>query len=706
MSIQEKTWFRIRITSAGLATVCLAFAVGEWWSFESDNRDRVQDAQVRTQHSIEASRSGIENQLQRIVKGVDTLATSVFTADSPSTEFVAEQLRTLLFSDPGYVEAGFAFAPFEFAHDVRLFGLSLQVTDDGVELLDLDAKQDYAREMPDWYMVPMSGEAHWSEPVYDEVSQRMQIRYASPVYRLGENGDRIPVGTAYAVLNATIFSRPLSRMDLGENGYAYLLSSSGRYFVHPNRDFIGHDFFSDDESSNGSTASWTGTTINGDGQGTTRIIDADTNMAATKTSLPIKTAGWTLGIVLFEQDYQLDADSTRRITIRIRLLLGAAVFLAAIALIGVDNRRQVRFWTLSWLFSLICIGLYWLIVQASFATHALHPNGQLIVTQLNTLETFKSDHARRGLAERGRLPLFIPTGIYMHSLNFVGPTDLRVTGLIWQRYTDKVHDDIERGFVMPESAAFEVEKSYSQRIGNDEVVGWNFKATLSEALEYSGYPFGRETVSIQLWHKQFYQDVVLIPDLESYKDVRPLTKPGLVNGLSVLGWNVEGTFFSFANQSYATSFGLRDYVNLSDFPELFFSVQLRKQVISPFVANILPLSVVLILLFALLVLGASRQRQQKSGIALNAVAAGAGLFLLVIFSHINLRANLAAREVFYLEYYYFLVYLVIIGVTVNYLLFTKTDYKLVHYKGNLIAKILYWPLTQFTILAFTLAEFY
>ena len=92
--------------------------------------------------------------------------------------------------------------------------------------------------------------------------------------------------------------------------------------------------------------------------------------------------------------------------------------------------------------------------------------------------------------------------------------------------------------------------------------------------------------------------------------------------------------------------------------------------------------------------------------ALNAVAAGAGLFLLVIFSHINLRANLAAREIFYLEYYYFLVYMVILGVTVNYLLFTKTDFRLVHFNDNLVAKILYWPLTQFTILAFTLAEFY
>ena len=685
---------------------CLIFAFLTWWSFESHNLDRVENAQLQVMGEIETASGDIEESLQRIAQTVDNLSAGFGVGGVPSQDSLTKDLRELLFSDPGYLEAGIAFAPFDYDHSVRLFGLSLMATKEGIETTDLDAQHDYAKEAPDWYRLPMSGGSQWLEPAYDEVTQQMRVTYATPVYGANGAGTGTPIGVIYAVYDVGLLGRILDSIDLGDNGFAYLLSQDGRYFIHPNRDFVGRQIsMRDNGSGTDIVARQLGNTVN-DLDFAVEIVDPDTGMDAHAFHRSIPTPGWTLGTTLVYRDFHMGPTKTRRTMIQARLLFGAALFFAAVSIMGITPGLRWRVWTLSWIFSILCIGLYWFVIQASIQTAGPEADNKEIITQQYQLDGFKWEQARRTLAQRGELPLFVPTGIYIHSMNFVGPTDLRITGYVWQRYTDGIHDDIERGFIMPESASFEVEQSYSTRAGNDEVVGWNFRATLSEALDYLGYPFGRETLSIQLWHRQFYRNVVLIPDLDAYKDTRPTVKPGLVHGLSILGWTIDSSFFNFKNQSYAADFGLRDFGGLTDFPELFFSVYIGKQIISPFVSNILPLAVVMILLFALLVLGASRQRTRQSGIALDAVAAGGGLFLLVIFSHINLRSNLAAREIFYLEYYYFLVYLIIVGVTINYLLFTKTQMKLVHYKDNLVAKITYWPLTQFAILAFTILEFY
>ena len=48
----------------------------------------------------------------------------------------------------------------------------------------------------------------------------------------------------------------------------------------------------------------------------------------------------------------------------------------------------------------------------------------------------------------------------------------------------------------------------------------------------------------------------------------------------------------------------------------------------------------------------------------------------------------------------------ILYVAVNYVLFTKTTIRLVHYHDNFIAKVAFWPVSQLALLIFTLMAFY
>lgn len=689
-----------------IAVVLLIAALWQWGVIRIDERQRLSAAQTHAQEVAVSAQATIEAAMQRVATSVDSLAASLVKDADPDEASLRLQLRKLLYLDPGFVEAGIAYAPFEYDPRTRLFAVAVRVEKGGVTSLDLDDDQDYTNPDVAWFRRPMAGYATWLSPTYDKTSQQMRVLYAAPFYGRATDSQSDPIGVLYARYNISRFEQVLNTFDLGKNGYAFLLSADGRYLIHPNLDLIGRQSpvhpVADGYESLASTSSGT----NGAVASAKKPVD-DTGGPETRLfTRSLDPPGWILGIALVDRDFLADPQSRRRAWIWLFLTLGLGIFLATVPAAMLIKDPYTGVWTVSWVLAVVCVGLYWLVIRVSFATPELGADGQLIVTRPYKLNEFIASQTRRTLDQRGEIPLFIPTGIYVQSLNFTGPTDLRVTGYIWQRYTDGVHDDVERGFVMPESASFEVEKSYTTRLGSEEVIGWNFKATLSEALEYSGYPFGHETVAIQLWHKQFYRNVILIPDLGAYKNTRPEARPGLVQGLSVPGWDIRRSYYGYHYRSYVASFGLKGYEGLTDFPELYFNISLTKQIIGPLVSNILPLTVVLILLFALLVLGSSKGQKDKPGIAIDAVAAGGGLFLLVIFSHIGLRESLAAKQIFYLEYFYFLVYVVILSVTVNYLLFTKTDLKWVQYREDLIAKSLYWPLTQLAILIVTLVEFF
>jgi hypothetical protein len=85
----------------------------------------------------------------------------------------------------------------------------------------------------------------------------------------------------------------------------------------------------------------------------------------------------------------------------------------------------------------------------------------------------------------------------------------------------------------------------------------------------------------------------------------------------------------------------------------------------------------------------------------------AGLFFVVVFSHIGIRQKISAEEVFYLEYFYFIMYLALLWVSVNSLLLSLAkNLKIIQYKDSLITKLVYWPVILGLCAIITLITFY
>jgi hypothetical protein len=212
-----------------------------------------------------------------------------------------------------------------------------------------------------------------------------------------------------------------------------------------------------------------------------------------------------------------------------------------------------------------------------------------------------------------------------------------------------------------------------------------------------------------LRHADFDKHVILIPDLDSYRLINPTALPGLVEDLILPGWTVEGTYFDYKVKIYNTDFGISDFTSREDFPELHYNITLKRNILTPFISNFIPIIVVAIMLFQVMV-SATKIETRNTNIGFNAfgVLESAGAFFFVIMlAHIELRGSLNSEEITYIEYFYFIVYMMLLMVSINSMLFTRTnDFQFLEYRDNLIPKLMYWPTFIGLCLAITLVIFY
>lgn len=169
------------------------------------------------------------------------------------------------------------------------------------------------------------------------------------------------------------------------------------------------------------------------------------------------------------------------------------------------------------------------------------------------------------------------------------------------------------------------------------------------------------------------------------------------------------SFFSYRLNSYSTDFGLGDeHRSRLDFPELYFNVGLDRVFLNPFIGNFIPLVVVAFLLFAVLwTVRLEPETSEVMGFNSSAVLGFcAALFFVVIVAHTSLRDSLAAQRIVYLEYFYFVLYVAILGVAVNSIyIASPTAARWIRHEDNLAARLLFWPLVTVSLLWITIVAF-
>ena len=339
-----------------------------------------------------------------------------------------------------------------------------------------------------------------------------------------------------------------------------------------------------------------------------------------------------------------------------------------------------------------------------------------LVNEQATNEFLQENWEDRVAAQAGHAEptMKVKTGIFIQSLKFFNSTEVNITGYIWQRYQDGVHDSIkpgpgEVGFILPEQvdSSFDPREVYRVRTAAEEIIGWYFEATLRQPFDYATYPFDHKTVWVRMWHTQFSRNIILVPDFGAYLATGLDDIFGIENNIVLDTCERENTYFDYSLSSYDNDFGIPDYIGQQGFPELHYNFVVKRKFENAFIVYLLPLFLVATLLFAgLLTVSADDELSRRLGFDTASFIDGCSvLFFVVMLAHIQLREQFAGSSIVYIEYFYILMYVLLVLATANTYLFSirpKRGCNFILYQDNILVKVGYWPIVLSCMIFITL----
>lgn len=345
----------------------------------------------------------------------------------------------------------------------------------------------------------------------------------------------------------------------------------------------------------------------------------------------------------------------------------------------------------------------------------IDPTPQIGVPILSTAEVdaFLANPQRDPPAEAPTAPIRIPTGVLLQSIEFLNANNVQVTGFVWQRYGPEVPASVARGYVLPEAVeeAFQLDEAYrTTEVDGTEVIGWYMSATLRQAFDYRRYPFDEQDVWLRLWHRDFDRGVVLVPDFAAYRTMDPLALAGLDPEFVYGAWDPRFTIFSFGTSHYQTTFGYDEPQARGEFPELYFSVGLKRDFWGPFFDHVALFLAIAVLLHGVLILTTSDGNRRERFGALNTAGvfgASTGLLFTTLLEQNQIRSIVAGQQFSYLEVVPFVLNGAIGLVAFNSILLnSEHPPRWIAFRNNLLPDIAYWPSLILVILVATVVTFF
>lgn len=348
-------------------------------------------------------------------------------------------------------------------------------------------------------------------------------------------------------------------------------------------------------------------------------------------------------------------------------------------------------WTISFLITILFL------FATIYIIHETHFNYKIYQEKIDTnqkIETSINNFIKQYHSNIQKIN-FVPTGLYVDSLKFVSAYSVHISGYLWQIYDETFPKNFLKGVIFPGATNVKMDQVYEAKLGRKTSLAWHFDGDFTQSFDYSKYPLDYKTVSLRLWPKDFDPSIILMPDLKSY-DMQ-LRTFGLDPRIILQGYTVSETYFSYNLTHYDTNFGLNYQINVP-FLEVYFNVSLKRNILSAFMINLLPLLIVLILSFGVLhIMTSEEEVSQKYGFKLaNIDNVCAAMLFVVVLLHIRLRETITYDNIIYIEIMYFAIYFGLIYIT--FLGFLVMNVKKKHgwlnflfYDDCLLPKALYLP---------------
>ncbi len=590
--------------------------------------------------------------------------------------------------------------------------------------LHVDDYTDTANIGYEWYFDPVNSKtSKWVPPYLDDAGDTYMITYSSLIYDnehcySDSKGCEI-LGVVTADISINELENIIENLISGWDGFGALTYGDGLYLYHPEKEFVKNkktlSFIAKEK--NDTDRLKINTLVQ------QRQSDVITHISTTtkeKTWLviePLKTLGWSLQNTFYVESMYNSSE--------VNLLRQGEVnfnnFILLFVVFLILFISHCCKWN-TFLICVSCIFLSLLLVLAigktwDLALNTTKPNNSedKTVVSLQDIDIKKKIyHSKLKLSNRNSDEILdIPTGLYVQTIELKNANEVNVSGRVWQLFDEK-HITVNEGvcslkkeykyasgvqFGSSKNVRFEILPEELNESGKC-VISWRFQVDVVTKFDYSKYPLEIEYLDIHLMPSSVSNNIFLVPDVSSYK-FGSNRKAGLNEDIFIPGWTVFRSYFTLTDpQDSKPTFGMQKNFDKEEFYDFHFKIGLKRVFIDAFISNLTPLIVVAIILFAVALLPNSIDISRVLGICVS-------VFFVVVFSHLAIRKNIASGEIFYLEYFFFSIYVALLLVPLD--TFRETlgiKSRLLEANQGIIYKVLYWPCLLSIFYIATIVKFY
>ena len=701
-------WKSINYILALVVAAFLVFCIVDYLRFTKE-RDAFVYAQGEA--TTEQLRTAVNEILERIEKEAEKLAQNL-----GEKEYTEEEIKALIKESALSVNelqgVTVGYEPFAFNAKQRLYCPYYNKGDQSY--IQVEDSYDYTQtgKGTAWYTSVRDGGAKWVEPYYARAAKDWYVDYGTPFYvNTGPNKGKVR-GTITMSFICSGFKEVVHSLALGKTGYGMITSPKGTFLAHPVNEFVGTqsiDSVKENLSNSYLIAAYD--SVAQGAQGHLEFFDSSQKSQTLFYYDQIPASGWSIGLLFYKNDLLQDQIQLNRKYIRLAIVISLLIVLILAIIYGRDYLSTNEIWQLSAISTTLLAANIILIAGLQHTTNTtVTKEKSPPITDLNTLGSFVNQHQQKARALKKPLATAIPTGIYVHRMAFEDSYNLNVSGKIWQKYPEETIDSVEVGFDFPQMSPF-AEASYIEETqrrfiqGKEGEPSWwlvssDFRVTLRLNFQYADYPLDKRHINIEIVPLDQNDHLILIPDLESYSYTNPSKKSGLNPNIRISGSELLTSYFNFSTESFDTDFGFPVKGLYEEVPTLHFNIHTRRLLLNAFVTYLIPIFVTMIITFILMI--ACTKTQERQGI----IESMAAFFFVLIFSHIDLRKEIETADMMYMEYFYFLSYIMLVLSTFNLIVYTKDKSGIFDYKENLFAKSTFFPLFFLLVLALTLWRFY
>jgi len=702
-----------RALSVVLLLICMSsFLAGIYQSYRYVNYKQnfyQQSKKDLLSLTISASKD-IEKILQKAVIAADGLSKRISAGDLTATQ-MKPALKAFIDDNPLFYGASITFKPYGFDTNKRLHSDYYYRKQGQQEpaYLSLDQAYDYTTAEYDWYVLAMKEGSRWGQPYWDEAGQTYMVTYSTLFYQPDDIHQQAPNGVVTIDISMAQMKNIIENIEIGSSGFGALVTQQGNYLYHPNSDYVKNHLSLLDvaEVKNDPDRVILAEKAANKESGVLDHISSTSGEESWLIYAPVTSSGWSLQNTFIKGDISTDIDEIRRriiimLTLLVLFVLSAASLLTKKFcrnnLVNIAKARKaiITFSVLSAIVLLLSTSALWNLALS----HAnINESDETVLSDRATLTTILAKKRQKKISQANVATIEIPTGIYIDSMEFTNSNNLNITGRIWQKYPLTVIDTIEKGVYFENARDFKLSEPSIQTTEKHQNILWRFQAQIREKIDYSRYPLEVEHIGIEVRANDQHDNVFLVPDLSSYQLLTPTLLPGISKGVFIPGWKLTDSFFSFKTPKEYTSFGIDNHFDNFTLPNLSFNIGIKRVVIDAFFSNLMPLVVVSCILFLVVFLPADVDISRVLGIC-------ASLFFAVVFSHLAIRKSIAISEIFYLEYFFFVIYIALLMTPINSIRAANKVTAVRESRGDIILKAAYWPGILAVFYVITFLKFY